>query len=137
MVIPVMSGFAGAALVSGQRMLFGHGPDCAIVRVISGDLIRIHCHETGFDRIKLVGLDAPNIYEPACFGELIAGYKTRWALQVEIWRSRTVQFRFVGDESQSPRPTHLYLDEAEVAKKIVFRRLGLKDWRGRAIDWCS
>lgn len=137
LILPVMSGFAGAAIISSKRLLFGGGAECALVRVIAGDTLRIHCHESGFERVKLVGIDAPRIMAPACFAEYFGGFKSLWGLQLETWKAQEILIKFEKDQPRDQRQIRLYLDGSEVVKTMIFQRLGRVDWRGRAINWCA
>ncbi|MHA3916487.1 macro domain-containing protein [Halovulum sp. GXIMD14793] len=74
MILPVMSGFAGAAVTYLSRQFSEGGPDCVYLRVIDGGRIRLHCRGPGLVSAELIGIDAPDIFQPQCVGDLIGGY---------------------------------------------------------------
>ena len=54
---------------------------CRIMHVVDGDTADMWCNATGFERVRLVGFDAPELFSPKCASELIAAQKSKWALR--------------------------------------------------------
>lgn len=113
------SGGIEAFYIGGTRMFMQAGPECAIVRVIDGQTLRVHCHETGFERARLEGILTPEIFSPDCFGELAAGYKSRWRLQMLYWNANLITFRFGGRDEFGRLVTQVNMDGINAAQAMV------------------
>lgn len=136
MVLPVMSGFAGAAVTYLSRYFSEGGPDCVYLRVIDGGRIRLHCRGAGLVSAELIGIDAPDIFQPKCVGDLIDGYQARFALQGLIWQAREIKLDFADPAPDGTRRLKIYLDGSDVTKTLVYRRHSRQDVFGRNIDRC-
>ncbi len=117
--IMIATGAAQMLWISGTRLVAGAGPECAPLRAVSGAVLRIHCHETGFQRARIVGVSVPDFFAPACREEWLAGIGAWWFLQTELSKARTIRMRFQDDGDARLREVHLFLDGDSAARMLL------------------
>ena len=138
----VATGSAQMLWIGGNRVVTGEGPECMAIRAISGAAVRIHCHKTGFDKVQLVGVEAPRIIQAKCPQEFLAGMRSWWFLKTEMSRARTSRlrlshFRFAGRSDELPQRAKLYFDEEDVAKTLIEVGFGYEPDSRKIDKWCS
>ena len=136
-MIMVATGALQMLWTGGTRMLTGSGPECAVLRAVSGNTVRIHCHKTGFARARLVGVEVPDFFAPACREEWFAGIEAWWFLQLELSRTRIKRIRLQDDKDTAILEAHLFLNGENAARKIIREGHGRVPGRTFANHWCE
>lgn len=123
----------------GTRLWTGRGPDCAVVRVVDGDTVILHCHGGRFERAELLGYRAPQFFNAQCVAELRQGLHARWHLQVGLWNAEARRIQRHGRTPRGRAVATLFLDGADARRRMVSAGLGLPVERGAVYDrrhWC-
>lgn len=136
-IIPTITGFSGMALIYGQRWISDQGPECVFLRVIDGGTVWLHCREDGIVDAELIGIEPPRMFDPKCMGELVDAYQARWEFQLQIWQARELRMVFDDPGPGGVLRMRMYLDDADIAKWLVYHRHSRQDTFGRRIDRCG
>lgn len=137
LMIMLASGSAQMLWHSANRLVTGEGPECMAIRAISGAVVRIHCHKTGFGKARLIGVVTPDFMQPACREEWIAGIGAWWYLQTEMSRARVSRIRFQDVGGDLVREAHLFFDGGNVARKLIREGIGREPGTGADNRWCQ
>ena len=146
LVLSFMTSFAtGSAQMlwnGGKRVATGEGQECMAIRAITASRLRVHCHETGFEQITLSNMIAPDFLDPKCSQEFYDGLVGWWFLQTELSRARSQNlrisfFKFSASlEEDEPRKATLYLDDVNIADRMIDEGHAVKSSRIRRNGWC-
>ena len=110
---------------------------CRIVTVIDGDTVSLWCADRGIVRARLVGIDTPELFSPACLSELAAAQAAAWALRRLIWQSERIEARFDGTDRYARALVDLTLDGVPVARAMIAAGHGRAYDGGRRRGWCD
>lgn len=98
--------------------------------VVDGDTVRL-----GEERIRIEGIDAPEIAEPACLAELMLGELAALRLEA-LLDAGEVEIVRTGVDVNGRTLALLYVDDDDVGERLVAE--GYADyWLGRQVDWCT
>lgn len=109
----------------------------AELRIIDGDTVAL-----GQERIRLLDIDAPEIFHPHCRAELLAGEAAKFALKATLYRHRVTIDRH-GTGRYGRTLAYLIVDGRRAGAILVSRGLALRyksGWRAhrqRTSHWCG
>jgi micrococcal nuclease len=116
----------------------GEAIDARKVYVIDGDTFALDR-----ERIRLLGIDAPETREASCEQERVAGYATK-ARVVELVRfGRLVEIRRQGHDQFGRTLAHIIIDGRDLGEQLVSEQLALRYRAGteakaaRIAHWCG
>lgn len=97
--------------------------------VVDGDTLRL-----GKERIRLEGIDAPEIGEPACLAEAMLGEIAAIRLS-ELIEDAEITILRIDVDKHGRTLARVYADDVDVGEQLVLE--GVADyWLGRQVDWC-
>lgn len=106
-----------------------------ICRVIDGDTVRVYRPGTGMVTVRLLGFDAPEVFSPRSFSEFVLGIRATWTLRREVRRASQVRLVFGGTDRYGRHLTRLYLDDADVAHRMIGAGLARPYGGGMRASW--
>lgn len=123
---------AGLALaVTGCRAPVGVDP--AAIQVVDGDTIRWRGQ-----RIRLQGMDSPELFSPQCGVELTAARAARDALRARLDAAQRAELRIAPEPDRYGRGlATLFLDGEDVAKGMIRAGHARSYWGGVRAAWCG
>jgi micrococcal nuclease len=115
----------------------GDTVDARMFYVIDGDTLAL-----AGERIRLLGIDAPETREARCERERVAGYETK-ARVVDLLRfGRVVDIRRHGHDQYGRTLAHIVIDGRDLGEQLVREKLALPYRSGaeakaaRLAQWC-
>jgi endonuclease YncB( thermonuclease family) len=112
------------------------GGDCRIVSVLDGDTLTLACAAGRIVRARLLGLDAPEKYSPACATELAAAERATWALRMLILDAQALSLTEEGVDRYGRVLVRLTLDGADVALTMIRAGHARAYGGGPRGSWC-
>src|SRR5829696_7007930 len=116
----------------------GDTVDARMFYVIDGDTLAL-----AGERIRLLGIDAPETREARCERERVAGYETK-ARVVDLLRfGRSVDVRRHGHDQYGRTLAHIVIDGRDLGEQLVREKLALPYRSGaeakaaRLAQWCG
>ena len=109
---------------------------CRITRVVDGDTVSLYCAGYGFDKGRLRGLDAPELFSPACLSELWAAEQAKWALRTALFSADEVRVLGSGRDRYDRRLVTVLVDGRDVAKLLVAAGHGRPYQGEQRREWC-
>lgn len=109
---------------------------CRIVGIIDGDTVTAWC-PGGFGRVRLLGLDAPELYSPRCPSELRRAIAAQWYLRWRHWTARTAALRRDGTDRYGRALGTLILDGRDAADLLIAGGLARPYDGGARAGWCG
>lgn len=137
-LVPVPAFVTGEVLdiyLSATRSV-ADGDNCRITRVVDGDTVSLYCVGYGFDKGRLRGLDAPELFSPACLSELWAAEQAKWALRKELFAANKVRVTGSGRDRYGRRLVTVLVDGKDVAKLLIAGGHGRPYQGERRREWC-
>lgn len=86
----------------------------ASLSVIDGDTLRL-----GDERLRLIGIDAPEIFHPHCADELIAGRAARWRVEGLVLAARIVTIERKGKDRYGRTLARISLDGVDLGATLL------------------
>jgi endonuclease YncB( thermonuclease family) len=134
----VSTAVSGIALFAFMPPAKGEAIDARRVYVIDGDTFAIDR-----ERIRLLGIDAPETREARCEQERIAGYRTKSRVVELIRFGRTIDIRRQGHDPFGRTLAHVVIDGRDLGEQFVREKLALPYRSGeeakatRLARWCG
>ncbi len=100
------------------------------VRVIDGDTIDI-----AGERVRLLGIDAPEVFSPACPAEKALGLAASRRVRALIAAARTIEATREGTDRYGRTLARVYLDGQDLGALLIADDLA-KPWPGHKVDFC-
>jgi micrococcal nuclease len=110
---------------------------CRVLAVIDGDTISIWCADRRIERARLTGLDAPELFSPGCPSELLAAQQATWALRAMIFRAKSIEMNFDGQDRYDRALVGLRLDGSSVATRMINAGHARAYQGGVRKGWCK
>ena len=110
---------------------------CRVVHVVDGDTADIWCSNTGVERARLVGFDAPELFSPACPTELIAAQKAKWALRGYLFGSGDLRMQRGRLDKYDRRLVTLWLGAVPLSQKMIRGGYARAYGGGARSGWCG
>lgn len=138
LALVVVLGLAGciavppAPAIGAQR-----AANCRVQRVIDGDTVTLWCPGTGTERVRILGLDAPETSSPHCASEAAAGAAATRALRAMLARGDRLDVARQGTDRYGRRLAVLRLDGATVADRMIGAGHARAYGGGPRQGWCG
>jgi len=125
------------AILAFLRPIGANDGSCRIYQVIDGDTARIWCPGRGSTSARFTGFDAPELFSPACAGELAAAVQAKWALRLEIWKAGKITMVREGTDRYGRALIAAFLDGEPLARRMIAAGHGRSYDGGRRKGWCG
>lgn len=102
----------------------------AALSVTDGDTIRLDD-----ERVRLIGVDAPEIHRAECLKERLRGQMARIALTLML-DGRTIVLQRDGKDRYGRTLAIVFADGVDVNAAMIDTHHAVK-WTGRKHDWCA
>jgi micrococcal nuclease len=133
LVIPLL---ADGALALARPIASGTD-NCRVLHVVDGDTADIWCAATGFERARLVGFDAPELFSPKCAPELIAAQKAKWALRAALFGTADLRLQRGKLDRYDRRLVTIWVGQDLLAKRMIADGYA-RGYEGRLRQgWCG
>jgi endonuclease YncB( thermonuclease family) len=136
LIVASIRTLASEATDAGEAFGRINAVDCSVGRVIDGDTIALVCPSGGDIRARLIGFDAPEVFNPACAREAALGAQATARLEQELGGARDIRMAFAGTDRYGRHLTRMTLDGRDVAELMIEADLARAFPSGRRIDWC-
>jgi micrococcal nuclease len=113
------------------------GDTCRIVQVVDGDTLTLWCTGQGTLRARLTGFDAPELFSPQCFTEVVAAQRAKWALRLMVLRATDLQMRREGTDRYGRSLLTLSDAAGPLADRMISSGQGRVYSGGRRNGWCT
>lgn len=110
---------------------------CRVVSVIDGDTVSLWCPQTGTERARLMGFDAPELFSPQCPAEAAKALAATWALRTTLWTAGEVTVRRHGTDRWGRALVDLRADGVPVGRGLIEAGLARPYEGGRREGWCG
>jgi micrococcal nuclease len=127
---PDFAGRQGVRVISGADR-------CAVTAVIDGDTVQARCPRQARLTVRLVGLDAPEIFSPQCASELRQGLEAKRALARMLEGADALRFDFRGTDKYDRQLARLFADGADLAERMVAAGHARRYSGEERGAWCS
>lgn len=127
---------AAVFLLSCQPQQGAGVPSCQVTRVSDGDTLHLRC-DGSTHRLRLLGMDTPEIFHPRCAGELAAGEAARLELIRLVATGPVTSVRFQGKDRYGRDLARISVAEVDLSNAMIASGHALAYDGGRHPDWCS
>lgn len=115
---------------------------CRVTKVIDGDTVLLWCPAsgfapTGFAKVRLTGLDAPEVFSPACPSEWTRGLAATWHLRRLLFQAESLTVRFAGQDRYGRRLAAFATDTGPVAGRMIADGHARPYEGGQRQGWCE
>lgn len=110
---------------------------CAVILAVDGDTVRLLCPAEGFVTARLTGFDTPEVFSPACLGELARGIAATAWLTLALWRAGHIAEEGERRDRYGRRLARLRLDGGDVGGAMIAAGLARPYAGGRRDGWCA
>lgn len=93
--------------------------DCRVLTVVDGDTVTLACAGRGVERVRLLGLDAPEKYSPQCAAEIVAAERATWALRLMLVQAERLELTRDGEDRYGRTLGRLAADGEDVARQMI------------------
>lgn len=132
----LLAALAALFLLSCQPQQGAGVPSCQVSRVSDGDTLHLRCD--GFThRVRLLGMDTPEIFHPRCAGELAAGEAARLELKRLVQVGPVTSVRFQGKDRYGRDLARISVAGADLSDAMIASGHALAYDGGSHPDWCS
>lgn len=132
----LLAAFAAIFLLSCQPQQGAGVPSCQVSRVTDGDTVNLIC-EGSAHRVRLLGLDTPEIFSPRCPAERAAGLEARTALQRLVASGPVTAVRFQGIDRYGRDLARISVAGRDLSEVMIASGQALPYAGGRHPDWCA
>ncbi|PCI51416.1 MAG: nuclease [Alphaproteobacteria bacterium] len=100
--------------------------------VTDGDTVRL-----GDERIRLIGVDTPEVRRPKCKAEKMLGDRATIYVKARLATAKDVQINRDGVDRYGRTLAHVVLDGEDLGKALIDAGLGMEYYGGRrGWKWC-
>ncbi len=110
--------------------------DCRVLRVVDGDTVDLWCGATGFERARLDGFDAPELFSPKCGAELLAAQKAKWALRGMLLADGDLWMDRGGLDRYQRRLVTVWVGQVPLARRMIQGGYARSYGGGLRGGWC-
>lgn len=115
------------ALITALALALATPPDW---RVIDGDTIELEG-----ERIRLAGIDTPEIFAPGCDAERMLGARASAELAA-LLQGQRIEVERLGVDRYGRTLANLAADGRDIGTALIAAGLAV-EWSGRRHDWCG
>lgn len=109
---------------------------CRAVRVVDGDTLDVSCAGRPVERIRLLGVDTPELFSPQCRSEAIRARGARNALRAYTRAAGALTVRRRGTDRYDRVLARVYADGADLGLMLVTAGHGRPYHGGPRRGWC-
>ncbi len=132
-IVPLLAD--GALAVA--RPLAAPDGSCRVLRVVDGDTVDLWCSATGFERARLDGFDAPELFSPKCGAELLAAQKAKWALRGMLLSGGDLRLERGGLDRYQRRLVTVWVGPVPLSRRMVQGGYARSYGGGIRGGWCG
>ncbi len=100
--------------------------------VTDGDTLR-----RGDERIRLIGVDTPEVGRPKCLAEKMLGERAKIYVTARLAAAKQVQIKRDGKDRYGRTLAHVVLDGEDLSAALIKAGLGMEYYGGRrGWKWC-
>ena len=132
LVIP----FAADGTLALARPIAAGAATCRILHVVDGDTADLWCSDTGIERARFVGFDAPELFSPKCVSELLAAQKAKWALRAHLMGSADLRIERGKYDRYDRRLVKLWLKGRSLSQVMIAGGNARAYGGGARKNWC-
>ncbi len=132
----LLAAFAALLLLSCQPQQGAGVPSCQVSRVTDGDTVNLVCDGSAH-RVRLLGLDTPELFSPRCPAERAAGVQARSALLRLVAAGPVTSVRFQGTDRYGRDLARVSVAGRDLSQAMIDLGLALPYAGGRRPDWCA
>lgn len=110
---------------------------CRVAKVIDGDTVVLWCAGRGFQKARLKGFDAPEVFSPRCFSEWTKGLTATWHLRRIFFGAETVTVAFAGEDRYGRALVSVATDDGPVSGRMIADGYGRAYDGGQRQGWCA
>jgi endonuclease YncB( thermonuclease family) len=110
--------------------------DCRVLTVVDGDTVTLACDGKRVERVRLLGLDAPEKYSPQCAAEIVAAERATWALRMMLVKAEKLEFMRDGEDRYGRALVRLVVDGEDVARMMIRAGHARAYGGGLRGSWC-
>jgi micrococcal nuclease len=133
LVIPLI---ADGALAPARPIASGTD-NCRVLHIVDGDTADIWCAATGFERARLVGFDAPELFSPQCVSEFIAAQKAKWALRATPFGNANLRLQRGNLDRYDRRLVTIWVGPDMLSKRMIADGYARGYDGGLRQGWCG
>lgn len=132
----LFAALAALLLLSCQPQQGAGVPACQVAKVTDGDTLVLICDHQAH-RVRLLGMDTPEIFHPRCLDEAEAGLAARQAMQSLVASGPVTAVRFQGHDRYGRDLAHVSVAGRDLGASMLASGLALP-YDGHAHpDWCA
>jgi micrococcal nuclease len=132
LVIPLL---ADGTLALARPIAAGAGT-CRVLHVVDGDTADFWCSDTGIERVRFVGFDAPELFSPKCVSELVAAQKAKWALRAHLIGTTDLRMERGKLDRYERRLIRLWLKDRSLSQMMIAGGNARAYGGGSRGSWC-
>jgi endonuclease YncB( thermonuclease family) len=132
----LLAALAALVLSSCQPQQGAGVPSCQVSRVTDGDTLHLVC-DGSTHRVRLLGLDTPEIFHPGCAAERVAGEAARSALTSMVQAGPVTAVRFQGHDRYGRDLARVSVGGRDLSEAMIAAGHGLVYDGGAHPDWCA
>lgn len=121
----------------GQAAAISAPTECSVAHIVDGDTVDLICHGHGEVRGRLTGLDAPEIFDPACPEEARLGRAAATRLREALDLAEEVVPEFGGVDRYGRHLVRLELDGDDITETLLDEGFAVPYSGGPRTDWCA
>ncbi len=129
--------FLADGAIAVARPLAAGDASCRVLRVVDGDTVDLWCAASGFERARLDGFDAPELFSPKCTAELIAAQKAKWALRGLLLSGGTLRMERGALDRYQRRLVTVWVGQVPLAWRMVQGGYARTYGGGIRGGWCA
>lgn len=122
-------------LAISRPIAFG-ADSCRVLHVVDGDTADIWCANSGTERVRFVGFDAPELFSPDCLSELVAAQKAKWALRGYLLGNADLRLQRGRLDRYQRRLATLWIGASPLAEKMISAGHARPYVGGVRSSWC-
>lgn len=132
----LLAAFAALFLLSCQPQQGAGVPSCQVTRVSDGDTLLLRC-DGSTHRVRLLGMDTPEIFHPRCGAEAAAGEAAHLELIRLVQQGPITSVRFQGHDRYGRDLARISVAGRDLSTAMLQSGLALPYEGGAHPDWCA
>lgn len=110
--------------------------ECRVTRVVDGDTLAIACEGRLVDRLRLTGIDTPEV-RGNCLDERMMAFRATWFTRWQLWTAEQIEVRLTGGLDRYGRALGLVVvDQEGLASRLLDAGLAIPYVPGD-VNWCE
>ena len=88
------------------------------------------------EKIRIVGIDTPEIGETNCLAEKLLGLRAKKYLEDTLYSHTELHLNRVDEDKYGRTLAHVWVDGVDIAAALIREGLAVK-YTGKKCDWCE